>query len=203
MGITIVLLTLTGIVVTFLTYMGAIKMHDIDDGWDSYIIQKNRFRSRKINNKLSLPFNIGWAKKTVRFRAIFGQGCSYKEKWNDGIHRLFGVSYGFDASFRSVYVGWQYDESLRAIQLFLCFCKEGNRFKKTLLKIRQFETVHFMIFHNNIDKIIVEARSDDGHRCTKTIVFDKKNMLFRWSLFPKFDKKNKAERDTIIFIKHY
>lgn len=131
---TILLLSIAILIVVM-----AMRRHHQDGGYDTWTIKKGKHWSRQ-NGALFL-YKFAFAPHTLRFEAIFGEGCNYKDKSGGDINKLYGISYGFDNHWRSVRIGWRYNENIRIIELFSYAYVKGKREIKWLMNCQLNESI--------------------------------------------------------------
>lgn len=179
--------------------MTAIRIKSIQDEWLIYFIRKGKHRSESSLSLFPTTLKVGLAGKTIRFSAIFCDGCNYDDSViGDSINKLYGVSYGFDHHYRSVRIGWRSNRKLEVIELFTYAYINGKRYIKYLVSVKTFEQVDFTIFHNG-SLCIIELRTQDGIRVIESVRVERG--IIDWILFPYFGGKSAAPNDIKILIK--
>jgi len=142
------------------------RRHDKDGGYDTWTIKKGRHWSRQ-NGSLFL-YKFAFAPKTLRFEAIFAEGCDYKDESGGDINKLYGISYGMDNHWRSVRIGWRYNENLKVIELFQYAYIKGKREIKFLMNCSLHESI-FVTLWKEPDQPIVRISIKDAEGNSRII----------------------------------
>lgn len=192
----IILIAITIAIVT------TVIMKKKDEGFDRYIIKKGKHYSYR--NQSILPYKVALAPQTLRFEAIFSDGCDYDLKTNDqqDINKLYGISFGMDDHYRSVRIGWRWNVSQQNIELLSYWYTKGKRYHKYLCSVKQYEpffvTLDLDQFINEVDiqikdeyQVVVAQQSIRG--------IDKS--WIRFKLFPFFGGNIAAPHQITIFIR--
>lgn len=192
-------LTIFSIAVAFvLTYLRHIRT---EPGYDTYMIKKGKHYS--IRNRSIISWKFGLAKKTLRFEAIFSDGCDYEDNSNGDINKLFGVSYNATSNHKnSVRIGWKYNENLKIIELYTYAYIKGKRIINHLMNVKQYEPVFFTIF--NVKKVVRISVSDEEKTERKIdAVKDIDTSWLRLKQYPYYGGDHKSPNDMKIFIREY
>lgn len=170
-------------------------------GFELFLIRKGNHYSGILPSMWRFVF----AKKTLRWSTIFAEGCDYRDRSGGDINKLYGISYGLDPHYRSVRVGWRWNDNLRTIELFAYYYIKGKRKYSKLCDVVQYSVYNFVMFHDGTHIIIqVSEATDYGEAqlsCHK-IPFDKQDTWLRIQMFPYFGGNYPAPNDIKILIKH-
>jgi hypothetical protein len=158
------------------------KKSQINKGYDEYEISKGDHYSTK--NDSPFKWKFGFAPKTLRFEAIFGQGCNYEDNNSGDINKLYGISYGLDNHYRSVRIGWKYNANLKVIE--------------------QFEPVFFTIWKlKSANDVRLSVSDSEKTERRIDIIKGIDSETIRLKQFPFFGGNKPAPRDMRIFIREY
>lgn len=194
------------LIVIVVVGLGMFIKHDstTSEGWEIFLIKKNRHYSLRVNRPFPTPFKIAMHRGSLRFTAMFGHGCNYDSNDSNDlkgdINKLYGISYGLDDHYRSVRIGWRYNSNLKVIDLYVYSYIKGKREIKHLFSVNLFEEIHFTLFRTKNNGVIIEARPDGGTVITEAVYGIDKS-IWDFKLWPYFGGNVKAPNDMTIFIK--
>jgi hypothetical protein len=178
------------------------KKSQINKGYDEYEISKGDHYSTK--NDSPFKWKFGFAPKTLRFEAIFGQGCNYEDNNSGDINKLYGISYGLDNHYRSVRIGWKYNANLKVIELYTYAYSKGKRIMNHLMNIKQFEPVFFTIWKlKSANDVRLSVSDSEKTERRIDIIKGIDSETIRLKQFPFFGGNKPAPRDMRIFIREY
>lgn len=200
MGIILLLLVAVILVRMFVTYDSKNL-----NGFEAFVINKDRHYSIRANRPFPSEYKLSFApSRTLRFTAIFADGCAYmsdNHDVTDDINKLYGINYGWHWHNNSVRIGWRYNAGLRMIELFMYSYVNGKREFEKLMNVNTFEAVHFTMFHaRKVSKVVVEVKTEDGVWHTDAVMGIKDSWI-KFKLFPYFGGNMPAPQNMKILIR--
>lgn len=178
-----------------------VKRLKIDQGYTVYHILKGWHYSIRDNTFIPFPFKFSFAPKFLRFVAVFGEGCDYDDNNKGDINKLYGVSYGIDPHWRSVRIGWRWNENLKVIELFAYSYVKGKRVVKFISSVALLEQIEFQIFYSATSNAVrINARTNDDS-FVNVNVDEIDRSPFRFKLWPYYGGNKPAPNYMKIFIK--
>lgn len=175
------------------------------NGYEAFVIKKNRHYSIRINRPFPSEFKFAIApSRTLRFTTIFAEGCKYESENSDvtgDINKLYGINFGINWHRDSVRIGWRYNANLKVIELYLYSYVNGKREFSHLVNVQTYEAIHITMFHvRKVNKVVVEVKTEDGSWTTDAVKGIKDSWI-KFKLFPYFGGNMPAPNDMKILIK--
>lgn len=174
-------------------------------GFKTFWIKKGSHYSICVGSWLNTTLKFGFAPRKLQWITIFGDGYNAKDKSNGDVHKLYGISYGLDHHYRSVRIGWRWNETMQAIELFAYWYYQSKRCIKKLCNVQPYEEFKCTIDCNNDGLIFVKveeiAEYGTAVLASRFIQIKKQESWLRFKLFPYFGGSFPASEDIKIFIK--
>lgn len=167
--------------------------------FNHYLIKKGRHFS--IKNSFPWPYKIAICKDHITFIGVFSKGCDYVN--NDperDINKLYGISYGFDNQYRSVRIGWRYNDNLKVVEIFSYSHVKGKKIFDYICSVKLYEEIRFKVARSTKTAVLVTVVANEellGSRLVSGI--DKSYINFKE--FPYFGGNYKAPNNMNFYIK--
>lgn len=199
-----ILLILTVLTISFITLMFWMS-HLCAKEMTCYWIKKDKHYSIRPMDLIPLPYKLGLVNKDrIEFNVMFSEGTSPDNWYEDrSIHKLYGMTFGFDVHYRSLRIGWQ-TMGGEIIRLYAYYYLEGKRYWTELCNVHCYENYRIVMQRENDElyQVLVYNSEEINSLIGGTVVaIEKKYDAIRFKLFPYYGGKNKAENDVRIYIK--
>lgn len=167
--------------------------------WTIYTIDKGDHYSSR--TRVKWPYKVSLCGNELTFKALFSHGCDAIVEGNDreDINKLYGINFGFDWHWRSVRIGWKWNDNLKMIELYSYSYIKSVRRIKQLTHIALYEPVDIKIKWYDNNCVTIDGKHEDGSEF-HDIVNGIDSSAINFKLFPYFGGNKTAPQTMKIFI---